>query len=66
MSQYAFCCNKEEGVTQIGTSFPVDDGQVNVVNIRYHSLQTCAPLFWLRCGSLTSKERQIFSPHTIN
>lgn len=40
--QYAFCCNEEEGVTQIGTSVPVDDDRVNVVNIRYYFLHSLA------------------------
>lgn len=44
MLQYAFCCNEEEGLTRIGTSVPVDDGRVNVVNIRYYFLQSLASL----------------------
>lgn len=44
MLQYAFCCNEEEGVTWIGTSVPLDDSRVSVVNIRYYVLQSLASL----------------------
>lgn len=48
MLQYAFCCNEEEGFTQIGSSVPVDDGRINVVNIRYYFLQSFASLLGFR------------------
>lgn len=52
--QYSFCCNEEEGLTQIGSTLPVDDGQVKVVNIRYYSLVLVCCLVILKKEKLMS------------
>ncbi|XP_029691510.1 protein eyes shut homolog [Takifugu rubripes] len=61
--QYSFCCNEEEGLTQIGSTLPVDDGQVQVVNIRQHLTPCEAELTLSGQGKIKSNTSNYWVGH---